>query len=196
VKRVPLALVVLRAACGPALVAGAVTRCRPWILVGLVTAAFISDVFDGIIARRVGVATERLRRADTIVDTAFYICATLALLVRAPAVIEAHNVGVAILVGLELARWLVERIRYGRLASYHMWSAKAWGIALWLGFSEAFLTGQPGPFIQAAVAMGILADVEGLVASVVLSTWQHDVPTVWHAVQLERAWRTRHAPEK
>jgi CDP-diacylglycerol--glycerol-3-phosphate 3-phosphatidyltransferase len=157
-----------------------------------VTAAFVSDVFDGIVARRVGVATERLRRADTIVDTAFYVCAAAALLLHAPSVLGAHAVGVASLVALELSRWVVERIRYGRLASYHMWSAKAWGVALWLGFSEAFVTGQPGPFIQAAVATGLLADVEGLAASLVLSTWQHDVPTVWHALRLERAWRSRH----
>ena len=46
--------------------------------------------------------------------------------------------------------------------------------------------------MQAAVATGILADTEGLLATVVLSTWQHDIRTAWHALQIERASRSGH----
>ena len=188
-KRVPAALVVLRALCAPALLVIAAGGGAGELLVVLLTLAFLSDVFDGIIARRIGVATEKLRRADTIVDTGFYVCAAVVLCVRAPGVIAAYAVGIVAVVGLEVARWVLERMKYGRLASYHMWSAKAWGITLWLGFSEAFLTGPPGPFIPAAVVMGIIADVEGLLASLVLSTWRHDIRTIWHALQIERSNR-------
>ena len=190
VTKVPAALIMIRAICGPALVAAAAAGSSPWLLSSLVTVAFVSDVFDGIIARRLGVATELLRRADTIVDTAFYACAVIALLLWAPSVLGAHLVGLGLIVSLELVRWAIERRRYGRLAAYHMWSAKAWGITLWLGFCEAFLTGQPGPLMQAAVVMGVLADCEGLTASLVLSSWQHDIRTVWHAARLERAWHS------
>jgi phosphatidylglycerophosphate synthase len=183
---VPTALVVLRALCGPVLLGAVAGGAGPWVLVTLLTVAFLSDVFDGIIARRLGVATALLRRADSIVDTGFYVCATVALIWRSPAVIKAHVPGLVALASLELARWAVERLRYGRLASYHMWSAKVWGVALWLGFSEAFLTGRPGPLLQAAIVTGILADAEGLATSLVLSTWQHDVATIWHAAQIER----------
>jgi CDP-diacylglycerol--glycerol-3-phosphate 3-phosphatidyltransferase len=110
----------------------------------------------------------------------------VALFNRAPVVLERNAVWLVLLVILELSRLLLERAKFGRMASYHMWSAKAWGVALWLGFSEAFLTGQPGPFFRAAVLVGILADLEGLWASIVLSTWRHDIPSAWHAIQAER----------
>lgn len=187
---VPAALIVIRAICAPMLLVAAAAGWRPVALAALVSVAFVSDIFDGIIARRLGVATELLRRADTIVDTVFYACAVLALLLQAPSVVRAHRVGLCAIVLLELVRLVVERLRYGRLASYHMWSAKAWGVTLWLGFCEAFLTGQPGPFMQAAVLMGIVADGEGLAASLVLSTWQHDIGTFWKALQVERAWQS------
>ena len=190
VTKVPAALIMSRAICGPVLVVAASTEASPWFLAGLVTFAFVSDVFDGIIARRLGVATALLRRADTIVDTVFYACAVLALLLRWPSVLNAHLVGLGLIVSLEFVRWVIERQRYGRLASYHMWSAKVWGITLWLGFCEAFLTAQTGPFMQAAVVMGVVADCEGLMASLVLSSWQHDIRTVWHAVRLECAWQS------
>ena len=186
-KRIPAALVLLRALCGPALVGVVVAGGSGRVAAVLVTVAFLSDVFDGIIARRIGVATERLRRADTLADTAFYACAAVALYARAPGVLRANAAGLAVLLALEVGRLALERRKYGRLASYHMWSAKAWGIALWLGFSEAFLTQRAGPLFTAAVVVGVVADLEGLAASLVLSTWRHDIRTVWEAVQVERA---------
>lgn len=182
-----MVLVVLRATSGPVLLACAALGAGRWLLAALLTAALLSDVFDGIIARRLGVATPLLRRADSLVDTAFYLCATAALATRTSAVLRSYLAGVAVLGSLEVSRWVVERFRYGRIASYHMWSAKLWGIALWLGFCEAFLTGRPGPLMQAAIATGILTDLEGLAASLVLSAWHHDVRSIWHAVQIERA---------
>lgn len=188
-KKLPAALVTLRAICGPALLACAAGGVAGRVLAGLVTVAFLSDVFDGIIARRLGAATESLRRADTIADTAFYVCATAALLLRAPSVLRAHALGIGTIISLEILRWVVERARYGRLAAYHMWSAKLWGVTVWLGFSEAFLTAQPGPLIQMAVIIGLIADTEGLITSLILSRWRHDVPSLWHAVRIEREFR-------
>jgi phosphatidylglycerophosphate synthase len=196
-KRVPALLVAVRGACAPALIVGERLGASGIVLACLVAVAFVSDIFDGVLARRVGVATENLRRADSIVDTIFYLAATVALFNRAPIVLERNAVWLVLLIILELSRLLLERAKFGRLASYHMWSAKAWGVALWLGFSEAFLTAQPGLLFRTAVLLGILADLEGLWASIVLSTWRHDVPTVWHAIQAERSTAvTGHPPVK
>ena len=56
----------------------------PFIWIGIVRGAgkiaalvlilgFVSDVYDGIVARRFGVATTGLRRLDSAVDTVFYL---------------------------------------------------------------------------------------------------------------------------
>jgi CDP-diacylglycerol--glycerol-3-phosphate 3-phosphatidyltransferase len=186
-KKIPAALIALRALCGPVLLLAQAAGASGLTLAGLVTVAFVSDVLDGMVARRLGVATEALRAADSVVDAVFYVCAVVTLALRAWPVVRAYDVGIAVLIALELARWAVERLKYGRIAAYHMWSAKAWGITLWLGFSEAFVLGRPGPFLLSAVVLGILADMEGLGASLVLSRWHHDVPTLWHAIKIERS---------
>jgi CDP-diacylglycerol--glycerol-3-phosphate 3-phosphatidyltransferase len=157
------------------------------VLAGIVAVAFVSDVFDGVIARLAGSATDALRSADSIVDTIFYVAAVIALTLRSPAVISANAPGIAIVLGLEVIRQVIERKKYGRMAAYHMWSAKLWGITLLLGFLEAFTTGRPGLLFSIAVYVGILTDIEGLAASLVLSRWHHDVPTILHAIRLERA---------
>lgn len=186
-RRVPFALVVFRAIAGPLLVSAAILRAPGVLLAAILVLAFLSDVFDGIIARRLGVATERLRSADSIVDTFFYIAAVIALWLYAPSVLIANTTGILIIVVLEVARQALERIKYGRMAAYHFWSAKAWGVMLALGFIEAFLTGAPGPLFRIAIIVGIVADVEGFVASLILSRWHHDIPHIWKAVAIDRA---------
>jgi len=186
-KSVPVALVVFRAIAGPLLLFGAIQRASGYALAGILVLAFLSDVFDGIIARRLGVATEGLRSADSIVDTFFYICAVIALWLYAPGVILANTTGILVLVILEIARQVLERIKYGRMAAYHFWSAKAWGVMLAFGFTEAFLTGEPGPLFQIAIIVGIVADIEGFAASMILSKWHHDIPHIWKAVSIQKS---------
>ncbi|MBU2714024.1 hypothetical protein [Zooshikella harenae] len=59
------------------------------------------------------------------------------------------------------------------------------GITLFIGFVHLFLTGSVGLPIYSAVGMGILTDIEGLIASFILSSWQADVPSVFHALNIE-----------
>jgi len=185
IDRVPLALLVLRAIAAPALVVCALVGTAGWILAAIVTFAFLSDIFDGVIARRVGVATESLRFADSVIDLAFYLAAVAAVLVCAPNVLITLRWPIACIAALEVARLVIELAKFGRMAAYHMWSAKIWGITLWLGFSEVFLRGRAGPFFKLAIIMGLIADIEGLVASLLLTTQQRDVRTLWHALARE-----------
>jgi phosphatidylglycerophosphate synthase len=188
-NNIPTALLVLRAVAAPAVLGAEAAGAPGIILAAIVAVAFVSDVFDGIIARRLGVATDSLRSADSIVDTLFYVCAVIALFLRAPAVIDANRVGIAIIVALEVTRQLVERLKFGKMAAYHMWSAKLWGITLFLGFSEVFVKRATGPLFELAIVVGIIADIEGLAASILLSQWHRDVPTLVHAARIEKAAR-------
>jgi CDP-diacylglycerol--glycerol-3-phosphate 3-phosphatidyltransferase len=121
-------LVAFRACCGPGLIVLERVGASGRVLAGVVFLAFLSDVFDGMLARRLGIATEKLRRADSIVDACFYLAALAVLILRAPPVALAGMWGIAALMLLEAARLLVERRKFGRMAACHMWSAKVWGI--------------------------------------------------------------------
>jgi phosphatidylglycerophosphate synthase len=185
--RLPALLVSLRAALGPVILVASL-RHWPWVWpVGILVAAFLSDVFDGIIARRLGVATERLRLADSVVDIGFYLFVAAACLLAYPEVWRQHRTGILLVAGLEAGRWVFDLAKFGRIASYHMWSSKLWGILLFLGFGEVFARGGPGVLFTAAVVVGVVNEVEGLAASLILPWWRHDVPSAWHALALRRA---------
>ena len=152
--------------------------------------AFLSDVFDGILARRLGVATPTLRRLDSIADSVFYIAAVFAAWFLHPTAIQECLVALLVLGALELARYAFDFAKFGREASYHMWSSKLWGIALFAGFFALLALGISGLPVSVAVYTGIIADVEGLAISMVLREWRTDVPTLIHAFRfrmLERA---------
>ena len=71
---IPSVLVGLRLAIAPLLLLDALDLdISQWFLVGYVIAV-LSDIFDGIIARRLGVSTTRLRQADSWADICLYLC--------------------------------------------------------------------------------------------------------------------------
>jgi hypothetical protein len=81
--------------------------------------------------------------------------------------------------------------KFRREASYHMWSSKVWGVALFAGFFGLLVMGSSGAVVSCAIYLGIVADVEGLLISLVLPRWQADVPTLFHALRVRRAEAVR-----
>ena len=184
-KRLPLLLTLSRGALGPVVVALAYIRADPSLLAACVVFAFASDISDGALARRLGVATPALRRADSIADSVFYVCALWAVWLLHPRIVL-ENAGLLLaLAALECTRYAIDLWKFGREASYHMWSSKAWGVALFAAFMSAFAASDPGYLPAAAIVLGILCDLEGLAISIVLPAWRHDIPTIVHA------WRMR-----
>ena len=182
--RLPLALTLLRALLAPVVVALALWRPEPWAFAACLVAAFLSDLFDGIVARRLGVATPALRRLDSLADSIFYLAALFAAWHLHPSALRDHAGALVVLAALEIARYVVDLRKFGKEASYHMWSSKLWGLALFAGFFALLVFGEERFFVSAAIWVGIVADVEGLAISWTLSEWRTDVPTIWHARRL------------
>src|SRR5215475_8484856 len=75
-------MVGLRAMLGPAIAAMArMAHPEAW-LGAMIAAGFLSDVYDGILARRWKTDTDALRVADSAVDMVFYIGVLVALVER------------------------------------------------------------------------------------------------------------------
>lgn len=183
---VPWFLVRLRLRLGPAILLGAWLHIPgSWLAAGLAV-AFLSDVFDGIIARRLGVATPELRLADSQTDVILYVFVLASLVMVRPDVLWAVRVPLAVLVVLQLLSWRMDRIKFGRPTALHSYTAKAWGITLFLASGAMFCLPQPEPYLWVALAMGYVSNLEDLAIKAVLPSWHHDVGSVWHAWQIRR----------
>ncbi len=182
----PEVLIAFRAFCAPAIFVLACFGFPGPLLAAVLIAAFVSDVFDGIVARRLGCATAALRHADTLVDTVFYIAAAIALRIAVPGVFDAAALPLALLVAIHVSRATFELAKYGRLSSYHMWSSKALGVLIVVAMTAAFLTGRGGALIPVTVWAAIANELEGFAASLVLPVWTVDVKSIAHAASRGR----------
>jgi len=184
---IPLALTVLRALLAPVMVLLALAWPNPSAFGACLVTAFLSDVFDGVAARRLGIATPNLRRLDSIAGSLFYVGALFAAGYLHPQALLEHRTSLVVLVLLEISRYAFDLRKFGREASYHMWSSKLWGLALFAGFFSLLALGRSDWAVAAAVWLGIVADLEGLAISAVLKRWKNDVPSILHAFRLRES---------
>ncbi len=186
VRSIPVGLTALRLLLAPVLV-WLVYANAPGIAFALVIAvAFVSDYFDGVIARRVGVASAELRHFDSRADLVFYATASWAVWRLHPDVVRKIAVPALIVVGLDVIRHVFDFVKFGKDVAYHAWSSKVWGLSLALALVLLMGFGVVQPFVAITVILGLIAQVEGLMISVVLPEWTHDVPTLGHALRIRK----------
>jgi len=184
-ENIPWAMAAGRALLGPVLIAGEKCGWNGLALAWIVVAALLSDIFDGVLARRWRCDTAGVRLLDSMADTAFYGCVAIALWIGQPQIWRANAVPLVALLALEAARFALDFAKFGKPASYHSYLAKAWGLVMAIAVVAVFASAHASPLIPAALVLGILCDLEGLVMSLVLPVWRKDVKT------LNAAWVVR-----
>jgi len=158
---------------------------RPALAGWLYVAAVLSDIYDGVIARKLGVSTLRLRLADGCADVWLFICLGVGLWVgyRAWILPLAWPFGTAMV--LQIVSWLFCIWRFGKMTSYHSFLAKLTGLTLLLGILALLFTETPIPL---AIALWIFVAclVEEVAMTAVLPGYHHDVWNLTAALRLRR----------
>jgi CDP-diacylglycerol---glycerol-3-phosphate 3-phosphatidyltransferase len=186
-KSIPWMLVGLRACLGPvcAWTAWAVAKAEPW-LGAMIFAGFVSDVYDGILARRWGTETARLRVADTAVDTVFYLGVLTAVILRHGGELRARLWLVVAVLAMEAIRLGFDFLKYGRSASYHAYSAKIWGVLLAAAALAVLCFDRAYWLMTLALVWGLANEVEGFIMSLMLPEWTYNVKSLFRAAELRR----------
>jgi phosphatidylglycerophosphate synthase len=184
--RLPVFLIAVRFALGPGMMVLGVFSPRGGLLVTCIGLALLSDVFDGVLARRWHLDTETLRRWDTRADTFFYICVLIVAMLRYPAAFERRWILLAGLATVEAAQHIFAALKYGRHASYHSVLSKIWGLIMATAMCALLGFGLDNWFLDLTLAWGILCNLQGPAMSLMLPKWHKDVPTLFHAARIRR----------
>jgi phosphatidylglycerophosphate synthase len=182
-----LALTLLRLALAPVIVALGLTRRGGVAIAVLLVIGFLSDVFDGVIARRTGTATPLLRRLDSTVDTVFYLGIAVAAWMLHRAAIRPLLPLILLVIATELATNVLCWLRFRREASYHAWSARVFGLALFVALLLLFAAGSPA-LILPAIVIGLVSHLENAAITLTLPAWRHDVRSWAVAWQIRRGY--------
>lgn len=185
-KSLPLILVIFRFLVAPLLLWDAMDgETSIGFLIGYL-GAFLSDIFDGIIARRMKVSTASLRQADSWADVCLYICIAASAWLVHRDIIIAFRLPLLVVVLAQLFWWIVNLAKYGKPASYHTYSAKLWGITLLIATVALFGFKEAGIPLWLAIVVGIVHTFEEIAMTLMLPQWTHDVLSIFHAIALSR----------
>jgi phosphatidylglycerophosphate synthase len=184
-QQIPWALAGVRAALGPILIAGAQCNWSGLALAAMVLGAGVSDIYDGVLARRWKCDTAGVRLFDTVADTVFYFCAGVALWMARPEIFRKNAALLLVVLAMEAFHFGFDYAKFGKPASYHSWLAKSWGVVLATSLVIAFATPFGSAMITLSLIVGIACKAEGLAMSFLLKEWKRDVRT------LRAAWVLR-----
>ncbi len=120
----------MRLGLGPLVLAGALAGMPRWIFLPLLVIGTLSDIFDGILARRYGVATPALRRYDCLTDVIYYLFILAALWVLCQAVVMRNLGAIGFILLAEAAVMIVCHVKFGKYPATHSWLAKFYGLCL------------------------------------------------------------------
>ncbi len=183
-RQPPWWLVGFRAAC-VVVIPLVVVAGRPQAAAVLVIAALLSDIFDGVTARRTGTATPALRVADSRVDLAYWLSVMTTLAVnRWSLVREVRGWLLLVAVGVVLNA-LHDWSRFGRLGCYHAYTAKLACLLAAIAVAAAFAGDHAGAPARVAIAAMLVAQVDHALITALLPALAVDVSHVG------AAWRRR-----
>ncbi|MBE9001393.1 MULTISPECIES: CDP-alcohol phosphatidyltransferase family protein [unclassified Nostoc] len=184
-SHLPITLVGMRFALAPLLVLDALDhRTSFWFIIGYVIAV-LSDVFDGIIARRLKVSTALLRQADSWADICLYLCVAISIWLVYPQVIINFRVPLLSAITIQLILFTISLIKFQKFPSFHTYTAKAWGLALLTATVGLFGFGYAN-ILWFAIALCWLNSLEEIAMTLLLPTWQCDILSIFHAVELRK----------
>lgn len=180
---IPWLLVGLRFLIAPLLLLDALDGATGVGFVAGYVIAVLSDIFDGVIARKLGSSTVELRQADSWADISLYLCIAMSTWLVYPDVVMQFQTPLLWAIAAQMTLFATSLIKFGKFPSFHTYTAKAWGIALCIAVVGLFGFAQT-TLLWGAIVLCWINSLEEIVMTLVLPEWQHDVLSLAHAFKL------------
>lgn len=181
-KKIPLALILLRLLLAPVMLLWARgVRETGWFPVTCLWVGMLSDIFDGIIARHLKVADDRLRKWDAQVDVVFWLAAGITIWIINGRLLHENLPWIILLFILEPVSDIINLARFGRGGCAHNWASKLWGIVLLITFSILLEGGEPRMLFDICLALGVLSQLDRIIISSLLRKPECDIPSFYQA---------------
>ena len=195
INQIPMLLIIFRVFLAPAVcfVAYVYPEHKYWIVI-LCYLAIISDIFDGIIARKLGVATAKLRIYDCWADFVFWLAAVWCIWICFPDLVRANAFLVIFLFIFEPLPDIIYLIRFKKQGCSHAYSSKTFGIALVLMFTCLFGFGVAGIPFYVAIFIGLLSQIDRILIALLLPARICDIPSCYHAFLLRKGQTIKRNP--
>jgi len=158
---------------------------RP-IINTLLIIGLISDVFDGIIARRLNVSTVKLRRMDSFVDQIFWLSALAAAYVICGEFFKSHAMLLVTIIGAEALTYLVSYLKFKKEVATHAILSKVWTVIILATLVQIIGTCDSTWLFMTCFYVGIVTRMEIIAILLIIRKWENDVPSLYHAILIRQ----------
>jgi CDP-diacylglycerol--glycerol-3-phosphate 3-phosphatidyltransferase len=159
-RHLPFALTTLRLLLGPVALMCALANVTRWIFLPILVTGTLSDIYDGVLARRYGVATPALRRYDSVTDVIYYLFILAAAFLLCKTVVTQHWLLIALILLSEAACILVSCARFGKYPATHSYLAKFYGLCLLAALVALLVFNASGWVLIALTAVALVTNLE------------------------------------
>jgi phosphatidylglycerophosphate synthase len=156
------------------------------IIIALIVLGLLSDIFDGIIARRLNISTEKLRRMDSTVDQFFWLCIVVSAYIVSPVFFKDNLVAILILLALEATCYVISFLKFKKEVATHAIASKIWTLFLFATLIQVIATGNSVLLFYVCFYLGVISRLEIIFILLILKDWTNDIPTVYHAVLIKK----------
>lgn len=152
----------------------------------LLSIGLLTDIFDGIIARRLHISTQKLRRLDSTIDQLFFISVAIATYIQCPNFFKTNSVALVILLGFEGLTYVISFIKFRKEVATHSIGAKIWTLLIFATLIQVILQCQSVILFKICFWVGLLTRLEIIAIILTLKKWTNDVPTFYHSLKLRQ----------
>lgn len=183
---VPHILLYSRLVVALLIVSFSVTNTSPIIIASLSIYAILSDVFDGIIARKLNISTPEMRKLDTKIDTIFWFSCLFYICINHSLFLKMHFAKISILVFSEIIIIIFGFIKFNERVSFHTIISKFWALLLLWFFIELVVYNTSKYSFEVVFWYGLITQVEILLIIFSLKYNHTDVPNLIQSIRLRK----------
>lgn len=155
-------------------------------IVVLMYLGLISDILDGIVARKQGVSSTSLRRMDSQTDMVFWLSIGFSTWILYPQLIANNYVSIYVILAMEVACYVISLVKFKKETCTHAFLSKLWGITLLVAFTSLIGFNHSGIPFALAIVMGLISHIDRILITIILPKWTHDIPSAYHAYLIRK----------
>jgi CDP-diacylglycerol--glycerol-3-phosphate 3-phosphatidyltransferase len=195
-KQIPLALILIRLLIGLLMMVGSFYKITNYssIAIFLLSIGLLTDIFDGIIARRLHISTPTLRRLDSTIDQLFFISVAIATYIQHPEFFRLNTDRLILLFSMEALTYLICFIKFKKEIATHTIGAKIWTLLLFVTLIEIMAHGKSVFLFECCFWVGMVTRLEIIAILLAIKKWTNDVPSFYHALKLRKGKEIKRHP--
>jgi CDP-diacylglycerol--glycerol-3-phosphate 3-phosphatidyltransferase len=195
INQIPKALIFLRLSIGVMILIFSIFQIKNYSSIALIlfSAGMLTDIFDGIIARRLNISSENLRRLDSTIDQLFFISIAVATFIQSPQFFYQNKIKLIILLSAEMLAYLVCFLKFKKEIATHSILSKVWALILFATILQIMITRNSTALFEICFYAGVITRLEIITIILVLKKWTNDVPGLYQAILIRQGKTiTRH----